>query len=673
MNLALNITFAHNKVVNDSIKIEIELQKAFEKRYQPDSFYQASQNAYQQSLKLNNIELQFKSKLQIALSNLYQNKLEDCEKAFQKLAKELKDINNEKIVIDYYLHYAWFISFKGMVDESITLFHENIIRSQNNGNYKLNTIYDLLSGVEFNAGYYEISLQNKQKARELTDPSDKKTLMEIDSKTGMLYLDIGITDKAIHYYQSSLKLSEEINEEYVDPYYGLGMCYFSKKDFKKAYYNFNKAVSIAKSMNLLTNYYVPINSYLHYWKCSTILNIGNHYSISRDFIEKTKHLLGNDRNPSTAIMHAEIYIYYNQPAEAEKIILDNLSSIEKLDASSLTLDYYYWLALATEKQKKYKDALQYYQRYQALDDSLKNTKILSKIALLQEQFEAAEKIAEINKLNNQVETEKLNSKIAKSRFRNSIITALSIFIIVMAISLYIRNRQKFKMLQIQTNAQQKEHELQKIIEQSKTNILQSNLKGQEKERSRLAKELHDDLGSQLSALRYFVSSKNGVFKNEDEGILKNELKQVHQYIRNISHQLAKPQFADLTLPDIIKEQKHWFHNRNIDIEYNFDKEINWYKVPEEHQNQMYRIIQEAINNSLKHSKANTVLIQIALQHRTIIIEVIDNGIGISQDNRNGLGLKNMQERAQAIGGNLVVAQQHQPKGTKLALMYEMAS
>ncbi|WP_346864176.1 tetratricopeptide repeat protein [uncultured Draconibacterium sp.] len=336
----------------DSLKIETELTRAYERRYQPDSFFQISQNAFQLSLELENAHLKFKSKLLIALSYLYQNKLEESEKAFDKLAIELKEIKNEQIVIDYYLYYAWFISFKGMVDESIKISHENIKRSEKNGNYKLNLIYDFLSSVEFNAGYYETSLQNKLKARDYTAPSDKKTLMGIDSKIGMLYLDIGITYNAIHYYQSSLKFSEEINVAYIDAYYGLGMCYFSEKEFEKAYSNFKKAVSIAKSKNISTNYYVPINSYLHYWKCSTLLNKPYHKELGDDFILKTKHLLQNERNPSTEILQAEIYIYYNQPDKAEKIMMQNLSSIENLDASSLTADYYYWLAQATEKQKK---------------------------------------------------------------------------------------------------------------------------------------------------------------------------------------------------------------------------------------------------------------------------------------------------------------------------------
>ena len=210
--------------------------------------------------------------------------------------------------------------------------------------------------------------------------------------------------------------------------------------------------------------------------------------------------------------------------------------------------------------------------------------------------------------------------------------------------------------------------MEALIQQSKTHILQSNLEGQEKERNRLAKELHDDLGGRITALRYFISSKKELLDSKDEKMLKTELKEIQRYVRNISHKLAKPRFTSVSLPELINEQKFWVDNSDINLRFNFSPDITWNKIPEEHQNQMYRIVQEALTNALKHAKASTIEINIAENSGKLEIEICDDGIGIGSGLSNGIGIKNMQERAAVIHSELLIESQNN-NGTAVRLIY----
>jgi len=658
--------------INDSLQIISDLNKAYNYKYNSDSCLLYTNNALQRSIQINDQFLITKTRIQLAYYLLNANQLDKAEKIYAELSEVLQKTSNDKLKIEYNIYHAWFLGFKGQITEAINLMHENIEISKRNENYLLYRNYDFLSGIEFNAGYYDDALENKLKAREYTDKSNIETLMRIDAKLGMIYLDLGITNKAMYHYKSAIKLSEEIDNNYVDAYYGLGMCHFFNQEYDQAYHYFETAVNYATEQNVLTRYYVPINSYLHYWKCSTLLYKENHEKLGKDFIKTTSHLLQNERNPFTEILQAEIYIYYNQADKAESVIMQNLRSIEKLDASSLIADYYYWLALATEKQKKYKTSLQYYKRFQATTDSIKNIGVLSKITNLQEQYEAEKREAQISTLNDQIEYERLSNELSQSRSRVIVISLLMILLSAIVITLYRKNRHKLKLLQLETKNKEKEHEIQQILEHSKTSILQSKLQGQENERVRLAKELHDDLGSRLTALNYFVSSKKGIFKGDDETLLKTELKSVQKYVRNVSHLLARPQFSHYTLPQLIMEQKNWINGKEIDFDFYSDPAINWESIPENNQNQMYRIVQEAVTNTLKHAGATKMNINIEETTDGLKILINDNGIGIVESNVSGIGMKNMLERAVSIGGQLKIKTEYK-KGTQIIFWYPYKS
>jgi signal transduction histidine kinase len=650
----------------DSLKVEEMIIWATYNLVNIDSSICVSMEAYKISKKLNIQTLKFKTRMLLAQCYENMNDTLNAARLYHTLKNEIDSFGTPQQFIEFYTPYAWYIGSQGELEKSLSLFKACLIKSKSYNNYHLPWIYYYLSTTEFNAGHYESSLSNSLIALSLIPSTDKKNQLNIKQQIGLLYLELKIYDKSKMYYTQVLKIARETERPITDALYGLGMCEFRLKNYTEAYLHFNSLVDDIKDN--WNAYYAPTNAYLHMWKCMLLLNIGEPEKIGLTFLEKTRGQLNIKRTAYIGVMQAEILLYYNRLDEAEAILRKSMMLINDLEVSSLSTDYYYWMSLVLEKQMKHAEALVYFKKYHDLDDSNRNNNVLNRIASLQEKYNAAEKDKEIIGLNSKLEKQKLEKSLMKSRlYLLSIIIGVVIISILLGI-FFFRNRQKYKLLKVKAIYDQKEFDFQQIIKKSKINILQSNIQGQENERNRLAKELHDDLGSRLSALKYFVNSKKGVFKGEDYEVLKEELKEVQEYIRNLSHQIVIPRFTQVSLPHLIREQKNWTNNTNVDFCFEFDEKIDWTLVSEKGQNQIYRIIQEAVNNSLKHSQATEISISSFLNTDKIDFEISDNGTGFELSATHGMGLKNMKERAQLLGSEIRICLV-ESKGTKISFSY----
>jgi two-component system, sensor histidine kinase LadS len=202
------------------------------------------------------------------------------------------------------------------------------------------------------------------------------------------------------------------------------------------------------------------------------------------------------------------------------------------------------------------------------------------------------------------------------------------------------------------------------------------LESQENERNRIALELHDSIGQKLLLIKNQLLSKIRVLS--DENTVKS-LKKVSdltgetiEEIRSISRNL-RPQHLDQlglktaieTLIEKVEESSQINYKLHID-------EIDGL-VSHEHEINFYRIIQESLNNIVKHSKATETLINIKRTDHSIYMTIEDNGIGIPQpDNNllNGSGLIGMQQRAKMIGGILTI-HMVEKGGTQIKFLYPL--
>jgi signal transduction histidine kinase len=194
--------------------------------------------------------------------------------------------------------------------------------------------------------------------------------------------------------------------------------------------------------------------------------------------------------------------------------------------------------------------------------------------------------------------------------------------------------------------------------------LNSMLEGQEQERKRIAKEIHDGLGPMLSTIKLHLESIRTDLKDCDQHILLKKIKSTFKLIdgvaadmRNISRRLMPKVLVDFGLPAALENLcQHVDESNKLKINYyksgftkRFDDIIEL---------GIYRIGQELIHNAIKHSNASVINVQLIKHPESIVLMVEDNGKGFDEQARNpknrGLGLINIESRAKALGGEFFI-------------------
>lgn len=202
-------------------------------------------------------------------------------------------------------------------------------------------------------------------------------------------------------------------------------------------------------------------------------------------------------------------------------------------------------------------------------------------------------------------------------------------------------------------------ELQKANQeliQKNQEIVEAMFKGQTFERKQVAAELHDNLGSQLSAMRWSILAMNKASMNVNEReIYENVLSMMdesYNQIRNISHNLLPQELEKEGLQKAIEKLIHKL-NRNQSIEFLLD--FNQYTKPL-HSSialEIYAIILELVNNIIRHSKASKASISFSNTSQNLQIDIVDNGIGLNPTHfEEGIGFKNIKERIAKIGATI---------------------
>lgn len=194
--------------------------------------------------------------------------------------------------------------------------------------------------------------------------------------------------------------------------------------------------------------------------------------------------------------------------------------------------------------------------------------------------------------------------------------------------------------------------------QAEKMIIRAIIDTQEKERQRLAKDLHDSLTQQLAAIKFYISSINTETKDKTErAILRksNEgLTDVITDMRNICFNLMPRTLKEFGLAKAIKEFcDHYPQAQHTEFVIHEIKTLP--HLPSDLAIDLYRVIQEIISNAVKHGRAGRIKISLACRNRTIMVTVNDNGIGFdSKKESNGMGLKNMESRVRSHNGKVYI-------------------
>ena len=191
--------------------------------------------------------------------------------------------------------------------------------------------------------------------------------------------------------------------------------------------------------------------------------------------------------------------------------------------------------------------------------------------------------------------------------------------------------------------------MQELETRHQEDMLSETLKSQEEERNRLGTELHDSVGAMLSSIKVNLQVAKRKHELEDLTPLLGHLDETISQVRGISHQMMPIILRKYGLKRAIEDLFEKVESPNLSL---CIKNWNDPELSPEDSLMLYRIIQELLNNSLKHSHATAISFSIQADLANTIMTYTDNGVGFPSDmlsQSEGMGLLNIRNRAQAIG------------------------
>lgn len=271
-------------------------------------------------------------------------------------------------------------------------------------------------------------------------------------------------------------------------------------------------------------------------------------------------------------------------------------------------------------------------------------------SLLQEERKVSEKFARI-----EFETDEFKRQKEQLAIQNRNIILFALLAVFIVVLLYIirdqRNRNaQFRLREAQQRANEEIYNLMLSQQKRLDEVIQ-------KEKQRIGQELHDGVLGRLFGARLNLDSLNR--KNDDKAIegrdhYISELKNIEQDIREISHELNREKFALVNnfvaiITNLLEEQRNI--KEELNLIYKIDPSIKWDRIANDVKINLYRIVQESLQNINKYAAAKNVSINLLKDADNLHLSIIDDGVGFDVSKKSkGIGLKNIESRVQACKG-----------------------
>ena len=288
-------------------------------------------------------------------------------------------------------------------------------------------------------------------------------------------------------------------------------------------------------------------------------------------------------------------------------------------------------------------------------DSVETQNTIQKIDALELQYRTAEKEKELLKLQN--EKDKADLALETQRANGYLLALLIGVLVFAAFTAYLFYRNKLR--KVKHKERRRENELELLKQEQQAKIYSAMIEGQEKERKRLAIDLHDGLGGRLSGISLNLSKLD---KDQPSEYPRKRLRKVVddldaslQELRTIARNLMPETLVKFGLKAALQDycSNMTGSSTTVTLQY-YGNEVG---ILMTQQVTMFRIIQELINNAIKHAGASEVLIQYIRDGKNVHITVEDNGVGIpdealTENESKGMGLGNLRTRVAYLKGKL---------------------
>lgn len=465
---------------------------------------------------------------------------------------------------------------------------------------------------------------------------------------------------AIHYFELALKVLDDYKKEgYTDAdialirascYNNMGLVYGKMKKYSKAIAIYKEAMRFPEVKNNTLLYAKLLNN-LAYAKFKS----GDISDLPKMFYRSLKIRDSLDNKKGVIASNVTLGEFFLQAKDTTRSISYLRTAYKQAKAVKSHFDILNSLKMLSDIDKGNKDY--YKDRYIKVSDSLQD--IAKK---------TRNKFARIEYETDRLEIEK-QALVKKNSFIIGVSVVVLLFIAAIFIIYYLNSRNKeLLLLQEQQKANEEIYQLM-FEQQNKIEVAKT------EEKSRIAMELHDGILNNIYAVRLNLEFINK--KADDESIARRkeyikELQNIEAEIRGVSHDLSRnalfnqEQSFENMLQFMINSQKN-----NFDTEFSaeIDSSIDWENMSNLCKVNIYRIIQEALQNINKYSQAKEANVQVTLKGGNVSITVTDDGVGFELEKaKGGIGLKNLRKRADSLNGTLKISSEP-GKGTVVEVLF----
>jgi signal transduction histidine kinase len=425
-----------------------------------------------------------------------------------------------------------------------------------------------------------------------------------------------------------------------------GVIYITQEKWDTAMKHFEKTLYLARKYQL---------SRAQYFALTNIASLHLRKDDPAQALIYTRQALNVTRNVSPAyinsawILLGKTLYRLKRYQDAEDTLLLTLSTAKKLNIGKQMAESHEALAHVYAATGRYHQAYESYKEYVAIKDSIESRHIAQTVSQLEMKFRVAEKDKELYRqrlliYQQQRRIDRKNLLIISTTTGTFVLT-------VLLVALYRNRRHK-----------------QQIVQ------LKAMMTGEEKERNRIGRELHDGIGGMLTAINMNLGAIQKRHQNlpemkEFDAVI-TMLQNMAAEIRKTSHNLMPDILLRHGFPETLRmycEQVSSGSNLQIDLQCygnldDIDRSLAF---------SLYRIIQELIQNIVKHAHASYVVIQIREYEQRLTISVEDDGVGFNPRRASeGAGLNNIRSRTQALSGHIAI-ESSEGRGTTVYLEFDL--
>jgi signal transduction histidine kinase len=365
----------------------------------------------------------------------------------------------------------------------------------------------------------------------------------------------------------------------------------------------------------------------------------------------------------SSIALAQTYEKMGQPFQGIAVLKQAAKKVDTVNKPQLKLDLYSELSRINALASNYQEAFKYLRQETVIRDSIKSERMQRNVAEIEVKFDTERKERKIAQQDLQLEKE--------ARQKNQILIGLAALGILLIVTyFFFRNKIKYqRTIAAQTEAIQKQ-EIKDLQQQNKLLALNSMIEGQEAERLRIAKDLHDSLGGLLSTVKaHFTTIQKEIEQLEKLNITQKTNALIDEAcieVRRISHNMMPHALSISGLKGAIEDVA-----ANLREE-NYETKLELSDLPEMDNTRevmIYRLIQEIISNIRKHAEAKSVLIQLLSHDSGLNLLIEDDGKGFNYEAAiaaGGIGLKSINSRVQFLDGD-IEWDSHLARGTSVTI------